>query len=160
VTHLRPFAAAVFAALLFALGLAACGHDEEPAAKPPAETPNPATPPAVKPPEPGVYELDADRTYALVKHLRPDVSLDDIRATKVRFELQADGSFVARTEDPTTTYSASGTWKTQGDHVTITTTEMNGKRLDEPTDKIAVYQDGVLVFGTDEKTQPLVLKRR
>ncbi len=135
-------------ALMACLSFAACGESSDGGGDSAEEAVSPMV---------GTWVFDTDTAVAAIeKKLAEDpvpmggMMLDIVKSMKAEMVISEDGTFTAdmKMPDPMTGESKSetarGTWKLDGDQITITTTEKNGKVDENPDTQSATVKDGVI----------------
>ena len=163
------------------------GPAEEGAGPPDAETEKPAPAEDEESVDPailevaGTYELDVEAFQeavqtAMREQLARDVGevpselldqileglMEQLRGLDFRFVLSVEGTFEASATIGGEAKEASGTWTREGDTVTLRTTREDGEDLDEPEEREATWEDGVLTIqpsDDDDMPFPVVLRK-
>lgn len=79
------------------------------------------------------------------------------KSMKMTIDIKSDNSFTATAEVMKEKHTLKGTWKLQGEKLTMTATEEDGKPKDTPDSKDFTFKDGKL--SINEGGQKMVLTR-
>jgi hypothetical protein len=116
----------------------------------------------------GRYELDIDAVVAQAKEkagaesMPPEMVEGMLKNAKMDFEVKSDhtyvGSFTMDFMGQKKESTTKGTWKQDGNQVSFTETENDGKPSEKKETKVATYADGRLTLADDGIT--LVLRKK
>jgi hypothetical protein len=131
---------------------------------------------SMKPTVVGTWQMDLDAVMAalnaeaeknpeagmMIKMLEPM-----LKSMKAEVKFDDDGTFTGTMtmKDPMSgeekTQVGKGTWKLEGDKLSITTLEEDGKKKDTPDTEVATFEDGVIkIKGEEDAPFSIVLKRK
>lgn len=151
---------------VFAFCLAACGGDSDSGEGGGGGAATDTTP--------GVYKLDTESIMPFILKSvaqsmnKPVEELSEgermmakeqVAKMSFQVELKADGNFQASGQMGPANIDAKGTWKREGDKVSITTTWEDGKEKTEPETKSATMKDGAIHIQEEGMPFTMVLRK-